>query len=77
MIALEIMSGRSWSSKCQWQRRKLDIALNRSRGREPTDREVRDYSITSSAVNRSVGGMVKPSALAVFKLITSSYFVGC
>ena len=35
------------------------------------------YSITSSAVNRSFGGMSRPSALAVFKLITSSYLVGC
>jgi hypothetical protein len=35
------------------------------------------YSITSSAVNRSFGGMVKPSALAVLRLMTSSYLVGC
>jgi hypothetical protein len=35
------------------------------------------HSITSSAVNRSFGGMVKPSAFAVFKLITRSYLVGC
>src|SRR5262245_26870662 len=35
------------------------------------------YSITSSAVNRSFGGMVKPSALAVLRLMTRSYLVGC
>src|SRR4051794_13159375 len=35
------------------------------------------HSITSSAVNRSFGGTSSPSALAVFKLITSSYLVGC
>ena len=35
------------------------------------------YSITSPASARSVGGTVKPSALAVFKLITKSYLVGC
>src|SRR5258707_4509204 len=37
----------------------------------------RTYSITSSAVASSVGGMVSPSALAVFRLTTSSNFVGC
>jgi hypothetical protein len=34
------------------------------------------HSITSSARARSVGGSVRPSALAVLRLITSSYFVG-
>jgi hypothetical protein len=34
------------------------------------------YSITSSAVERSVGGTVRPSALAVLRLMTNSYFVG-
>ena len=33
------------------------------------------YSITSSAVASSVGGIVMPSALAVFRLITSLYLV--
>src|SRR6478672_2522975 len=35
------------------------------------------YSITSSAVSRSFGGTVKPSALAVFRLKVSSNLVGC
>src|SRR4029077_11269696 len=35
------------------------------------------YWITSSAVANSVSGMVRPSALAVLRLITSSNFVGC
>src|SRR5258708_28269745 len=35
------------------------------------------YSITSSARTSSVGGTVRPSALAVFMLITSSNLVGC
>src|SRR5476649_2414305 len=35
------------------------------------------YSITSSARERNVGGTVRPSALAVLRLITSSNFVGC
>jgi hypothetical protein len=35
------------------------------------------YRITSSAWKRSVGGMVIPSAWAVFRLRTSSNFVGC
>src|SRR5262245_36321127 len=35
-----------------------------------------DHSITSSARASRVGGTVRPSAFAVFRLITSSYFVG-
>ena len=34
------------------------------------------YSITSSAVARSVGGMARPSVLAVLRLMISSNFVG-
>jgi hypothetical protein len=34
------------------------------------------YSMTSSARASSVGGTSRPSALAVFRLITSSYLVG-
>src|SRR5262245_56086405 len=34
------------------------------------------HSITSSARPRSASGKVSPSALAVFRLMTSSYFVG-
>jgi hypothetical protein len=36
-----------------------------------------DYSITSSARASSVGGTVRPSALAVLRLMTSSNLVGC
>jgi hypothetical protein len=35
------------------------------------------YSITASAVVNSDGGIVRPSALAVFRLITNSNFAGC
>ena len=35
------------------------------------------HSITSSAVNRSVGGIVRPSVFAVLRLIPISYLVGC
>ena len=35
------------------------------------------HSITSSARARSVGGIVMPSAFAVFRLITTSNVVGC
>src|SRR6516225_5056963 len=35
------------------------------------------HSITSSAVARSVGGTVRPSALALFKLMASSNLTGC
>src|SRR6516225_6515992 len=34
------------------------------------------YSITSSARERSDGGTVRPSALAVLRLMTNSYLVG-
>src|SRR5258705_9514558 len=36
-----------------------------------------DYSITSSAVASSEGGMVRPSAFAVLRLTISSNLVGC
>src|SRR5215204_3187383 len=36
----------------------------------------RTYSITSSAVPSSVGGISRPSAFAVLRLITNSYLVG-
>src|ERR1700730_2508011 len=35
------------------------------------------YSITSSALASSDGGTVRPSALAVFRLMVKSNFVGC
>jgi ABC-type uncharacterized transport system substrate-binding protein len=35
------------------------------------------YSITSSAVASSVGGIVRPSALAVLRLSTNSNLVDC
>ena len=35
------------------------------------------YSITSSAVASTNGGMVRPSVLAVLRLMTRSNFVGC
>ena len=34
------------------------------------------YSITSSAVASSLSGILRPSALAVLRLMTSSYLVG-
>jgi hypothetical protein len=49
-------------------------------GRQPTRNELAppgDHSITSSARASRVGGTVMPSALAVLRLITSRYLVGC
>ena len=40
------------------------------------DKQTMPYSITSSARASSVGGTVRPSALAVLRLIASSYLVG-
>ena len=42
-----------------------------------TSRHCAVYSITSSARESSVGGIVRPSVLAVCRLMTSSNFVGC
>src|SRR6516225_4838672 len=44
---------------------------------EPRDECPSFHWITSSAVANSVSGMVRPSALAVFKLMTSRTFTGC
>src|SRR5262249_24223378 len=59
--------------------------LLRARGERPRSRhaaEQRDelaalHSITSSARASRLSGTVSPSAFAVFRLITSSNFVGC
>ena len=39
--------------------------------------DIATYSITSSAFARKAGGMLRPSALAVIKLMTRSNLVGC
>src|SRR5262249_26534155 len=44
---------------------------------EPRDEIPPSHSITSSASASSVGGMVRPSALAVLRLMTSSNLVTC
>src|SRR5262249_22945153 len=38
---------------------------------------LRTHSITSSARSRNDSGIVRPSALAVVRLMTNSHFVGC
>src|SRR5262249_25180235 len=48
----------------------------RRRAAEQRDERAALHSITSSARASSVGGTSRPSALAVLRLITSSYFVG-
>src|ERR1700686_4631843 len=67
---------RSTGSACPFgaNRREYDIRIvpNRTHaGLKPA------YSITSSARERSEGGMVRPSVFAVLRLITSSNLVGC
>ena len=39
--------------------------------------DIANYSITASAKEITPGGMVRPSALAVLRLITNSYAVAC
>jgi hypothetical protein len=40
-------------------------------GKEPS------YSITSSAIASSLSGIVRPSTLTAFRLMSKEYFVGC
>src|SRR5262245_20255071 len=47
------------------------------RAAEERDELPADHSITSSARPSRVGGMVRPRAFAVFRLITSSILVAC
>src|SRR6516165_11624223 len=47
-----------------------------SRSAEQRDELAPRHSITSSASARRVGGTVRPSVLAVLRLMTNSYFVG-
>src|SRR5476649_1149925 len=57
----------------------LRLRHHRPRSRPANQRDelaAADHSITSSARASSVGGMVRPSALAVLRLIPSSYLVG-
>ena len=54
--------------------RTADIAGGPFRANFGSDRT---HSITASARERRVGGIVKPSALAVLMLMTSSKLVGC
>src|SRR5262249_22778084 len=49
----------------------------RRRAAEQRDEGATPHSMTSSAVCRNGSGMVRPSAFAVLRLITSSYLVGC
>src|SRR4051794_35499193 len=48
-----------------------------SLGHEPGPGSCWRHSITSSARSSSVGGTIRPSALAVLRLIRSSNLVGC
>jgi hypothetical protein len=45
--------------------------------RKVPDSDIATYSITSSAISKKSRVIVRPSALAVFRLMTSSNFVGC
>ena len=53
------------------------VHSNRSRAAEKRDERAALHSITSSAVARSDGGTVSPSAFAAFRLMTSSNLVDC
>jgi hypothetical protein len=57
-------------------KRVLDLSPPRCASRVHSARPSERYSMTSSAWSSMPGGTVRPSALAVFRLITSKYFVG-
>src|SRR5262249_1458313 len=61
-------------------RRLLRARRERPRGRcaaEQRDERAAIHSITSSAMASTPGGMVRPSVLAVLRLMTNSNLVGC
>src|SRR5262249_49061876 len=73
------LTGRSAAEKADHRHRLLRARCERPRGCRAA--EQRDdlpplHSITSSAVICMISGTVRPSALAVSRLITNSYLVG-
>src|SRR5262245_49946188 len=64
-----------------WHHRLLPARSDRPRRRRAAEQRdelaTTDHSITSSARANSVGGTMRPIALAVLRLITNSYLVGC
>jgi hypothetical protein len=67
-------SGRATGSRLCLQERTSSARPVRS---EKCQTGSRPHSITSSARNRNDSGIFKPSALAVFRLMTRSNLVGC
>ena len=61
---------------CPLYSRKQTCALQLQMSAKGHKRTLSLHSITSSAVPSSDGGIVRPSAAAVLRLITNSYFVG-
>ena len=65
----------------QYLLRSLRLGHEGSNKNAPTchanDRPPVHHCMTSSARPSTDGGIVSPSALAVLRLITNSYFVGC
>src|SRR5262245_4094694 len=57
--------------------RSSEVTLSATTGREQSQQSVPLYSITSSARASRVIGKVRPSALAVLRLITRSALVDC
>ena len=56
---------------------KADIARRPLDARFVPEADIGRYSITSSAMASTPGGMVRPSAFAVLRFITNSNLVGC
>src|SRR5829696_33167 len=78
-FALSRRCGRAQEADCRQLRRLLRVRRNRPRYRSTNEPNKLPsfHSITSSARARREGGMVRPMALAVLRLTTSSNLVGC
>jgi integrase len=81
-IACPISALKEWTAAAGIQSGAIFRSVNRHgrpryrRAAEQRDELAALHSISSSAVESSVCGTVRPSSFAVFKLITSSNFVG-
>src|SRR6516165_6879322 len=76
----QIRSGRAAAEVADYRHRLLLCAqtvTRRNRAGHQQQQLAAVHSMTSSARPRIAGGIVSPSALAVFRLTTSSNLVGC
>jgi hypothetical protein len=68
-----------WAIECDpvWPQHRHAFEENPLKISPVTAAKRRRYSINSSARSSNCGGVVRPSAFAVFRLMINSNFVGC